>query len=398
MHVIQLGFGLDPFHRTAAQLLSAWPTLTDVACAATGEGLSLTVVQPARRNAVIERGGVHFRFVAVGWSGTAEPEAGGVPVPPGGRTRIRAIDLRSLLQFTAGLRPDLLHVHGLSFPAQTRALAHALPAVPILVQDHGSRPPARWKRPIHRWGLAPIAGVAFTARAQASPFVAAGVLPADLPVYEVLESSSHFKPRDPGAARARTGLNGDPCLVWIGRLDENKDPLTVLEAFSRAIPDLPEARLWCCYTEAPLIDAVRARLSAEPALGARVRLLGSLAHEKIEDVLSAADFVLSGSHSEGSGYAVIEAMACGTTPLVTDIPSFRRITGNGAFGALSPPGSAAAMTRALIDWAGRDRGALRRAARSHFERSLSFDALGTELRAAYRALATHSNAISPPRN
>jgi hypothetical protein len=44
------------------------------------------------------------------------------------------------------------------------------------------------------------------------------------------------------------------------------------------------------------------------------------------------------------------------------------------------------MARALVDWAGRDRGAMRRRAREHFVRSLSFDAVGRELRAAYETL------------
>jgi glycosyltransferase involved in cell wall biosynthesis len=136
-----------------------------------------------------------------------------------------------------------------------------------------------------------------------------------------------------------------------------------------------------------------ARQASDPALTARVHLLGRLSHERVQDVLRAADFLVLGSHAEGSGYAVIEALACGTTPLVPDIPSFRRITGGGSYGALSPPGDAAAMARALVRWAGLDRDALRRAARAHFERALSFDAGGRELREAYRALVAARSGV-----
>ena len=366
MHAVQVGWVLDAERREPAALLDAWPTLCDVACAANADGVRVTVIQAAHRDALIERGGVTFHFVA--------------------GASARAV-MRRLVARAAELRPDILHVQGLSFPIQTRVLTRAFPRVPVLVQDHGSRPPTWWKRPLHRWGLAGIAGAAFTAREQAAPFVAAGVLRPDLPVFEVLESSSRFTPGDRDAARRATGLYGDPCLAWVGRLDANKDTLTVLDAVSRALPSLPGVQLWCCYTDAPLFEAVHARLAAEPALAARVHLLGRLPHERVQEVLRAADFLVLGSHAEGSGYAVIEALACGTTPLVTDIPSFRRITGGGGYGALSPPGDAAAMARALVDWAARDRDALRRAARAHFERALSFDAVGEELRAAYRALA-----------
>ena len=43
---------------------------------------------------------------------------------------------------------------------------------------------------------------------------------------------------------------------------------------------------------------------------------------------SAADVFISGSHYEGSGYALIEAMSAGLVPIVTDIPSFRSIAGD----------------------------------------------------------------------
>lgn len=373
MHVLHVGFQLDPLQRAPEELLAAWPTLADVARAASGSGVRVTVVQAAHRDAIIERDGIVYHFVAGDLRATRR-----APSWP----RAHARRARSL-------RPDLVHVQGLSFPLQTRSLARALPGVPILVQDHADRPPPRWKRPLHRWGLAPIAGAAFTTRCQAAPFVEAGVLRRGLPVFEVLESSSRFTPGDATEARRRTGLVGDPCLLWLGRLDGNKDPLTVLAAFDRALDALPDARLWCCYTGAPLLEMVRARLAADARLGERVRLLGAVPHATIQKLLRAADFLVLGSHREGSGYAVIEALACGTTPLVTDIPSFRRITEGGAFGALSPPGDAETMARALVEWAARDRVALRRAARAHFERALSFDAMGAELRAAYRALVDH---------
>lgn len=391
LRVTQVGFGLSADGSDPDAVLEAWPTLREVACSAAGDGVTVSVVLPAVRDWTARHRGVCFDLVAVRpgdeWRRYRRPGgAAGSPVRRTG-TPIRPAQLAPLFRRIAGLRPDVLHVHGLSFPLQTHVLARALPHVPILVQDHGSRPPVWWKRPLHRWGLAGIAAVAFTAREQAAPFVAAGVLRPGLPVFEVLESSSHFTPGDRDAARRATGLYGDPCLAWVGRLDANKDPLTVLDAVSLALPSLPDVRLWCCYTDAPLLDAVRARLAAEPALAARVHLLGRLSHEQVQDVLRAADFLLLGSHAEGSGYAVIEALACGATPLVTDIPSFRRITGGGAYGALSPPGDAAAMARALVDRAALDRDSLRRAARAHFERALSFHAVGEELRAAYRALA-----------
>ena len=53
---------------------------------------------------------------------------------------------------------------------------------------------------------------------------------------------------------------------------------------------------------------------------------------------SAADLFVVGSHHEGSGYALMEACACGAVPVVTGIPTFRLLTGSGSIGALWTPG------------------------------------------------------------
>ena len=60
---------------------------------------------------------------------------------------------------------------------------------------------------------------------------------------------------------------------------------------------------------------------------------------------SAADGYVSGSHREGSGFALIESMSCGCVPIVTDIPSFRKISGK--YGFLWRPGDAESLCAAL---------------------------------------------------
>ncbi len=376
--MVQISCYLDPQRREPEELLTAWPSLVDVAVAVAGAGVEVTVLQSGVSDATLSRGPVRIDFVAQRPAPLLRASLGlwATPLP------------RKLAVRAATLSPTVIHLHSLAFPLHARFLQRAVDGVPLLIQDHADRPPPGWRVPLHRWGLAAVSGVAFTARAQAEPFVRAGVLRADVPVFEVLESSSRFTPGDRDEARARTGLHGDPCLLWLGNLDHNKDPLTVLDALSRATPALPNASLWCCYRSAPLRDAVERRVASDDALRGRVHLMGERSHADIEWLLRAADFLVQGSHNEGSGYAVIEALACGTTPLVTDIPSFRRITREGSAGALAPSGDALAMSRAMVEWGARDRARLRVDARTHFERYLSFEAVGWELRAAYETLAT----------
>lgn len=358
--VLHVSCARDPRGRTGEALLDAWPTLGAVAAAVAAAGAEVTVLQASHRHETLARDGVTFRFVAGG--------------------------ARHLARAAAALRPTVLHLHGLHFPLHARALGHL--DAPLLVQDHAGAP-SRLRAPIHRWGLARADGVAFTARAQAEPFRRAGILRPGVPVFEIAESSTHFTPGDRAEARARTGLHGGPALLWVARLNENKDPLTVLDAVSQAARRMPDVRLWCCFTEAPLLERVRARLAAEPTLAERVHLLGAVPRARVELLCRAADLFVLGSRREGSGFALLEALACGTPAVVSDIPPFRALTADGAAGALVPPGDAAAFARAIVALWLRPpeaREEARRRVAAHFRRELSFAVLGRRLVEAYEAL------------
>jgi glycosyltransferase involved in cell wall biosynthesis len=362
LRVVQVSFHLDVERRDGESLLQAWPTLPAIATAVARANVDVAVVQRSHRRETLERAGVPYHFVD-------EPR----------RTPAR------VLERVAALKPDVVHAHGLTFPRAVRSLSRAVPGVPLLVQDHGSVPPAGWRARAWRWAYRSLAGVAFTAREQATPWKHAKILHADLPVFEVLEGSSHFTPGDRRAARDTTNMFGAPCLLWTSRLNVNKDPLTMLAGVEQASRTLPGLRLWCCFGEAPLLDVVKQRIARSPVLAERVVLLGARPHEELELRFRAADFYLQTSHREGSGYSLVEALACGATPLATDIPATRQIVG--AVGSLTPTGDARSLGDAIVAWAARDQPLLRRTARARFDEALTFDAIGRQLRGAYETLA-----------
>ena len=193
------------------------------------------------------------------------------------------------------------------------------------------------------------------------------------------------------AARASTGLHGDPAVLWVGHLNENKDPMTMLAGVSMAARRLPDLQLWCCFGTAPLQAPVQRHIDADPHLRNRVHLLGKVAHERIETLMRAADLFVLGSHREAMGVSVMEALACGLPPVVTDIPSFRALTRNGTVGALWPCDDIDALSKALLSVARRPRQETRAAVRAHFESKLSFAAVGRALVAAYDRLLERKN-------
>ncbi|MEO8018086.1 MAG: glycosyltransferase family 4 protein, partial [Pseudomonadota bacterium] len=352
MHVLQISFFMDPRARQPEQLLHDWYSLVDVAASVASGGCRVTVAQASQHRARIERDGVVYHFV------------------PPDRVGSAMVDGQAFKELLRASNADALHVHGLGFPRDIGRLTRLAPQLPIILQDHANRPPRIWRRGAWRRGLAHVDGVAFCALEQVTPFIEQRVLPAHVTFYEYPGTSSHFSPGDQAAARALTGLYGDPCVLWVGHLNHNKDPLTVLRGMSECIRLLPELHLWCCFGSAPLHAAIERELQRNADLAARVHLLGPQPHERVEHLMRAADLFALGSHFEGSGFSLIESLATGLTPVVSNIASFRALTGNGAVGALFPPGDARGFARALLAVAARAKAAARATARAHFEREL----------------------------
>jgi glycosyltransferase involved in cell wall biosynthesis len=370
MRVTQVGYAWDPQLCDPDQLLDSYATLTGWSEALRNTGAAhVSVVHAFARHSRIVRNGIEYVFCRPGSIGKA----------------------------VAASTPDVVHVNGLGFPARTWWLRRSLRTQTVLVvQDHASGLRDRRSGYAHALrsavrGLMMRAadGYLFSAHEQARPWQQAGLIAGRQPVCEVLEASTAIQPVNQSEARAATKINGDPAVLWVGRLNANKDPLTVLEGFELGCAYLPDATLTMVFAADDLLTAVRSRVARSPGLAARVRLVGAVAPAHMAAYYSAADIFILGSHHEGSGYALLESCACGVPPVVTDIPSFRRITADGRVGALWPVGNPAALANALVDVARRDRESQRRATRDHFDRALSWTAVGNEALRAYRHIRTY---------
>jgi glycosyltransferase involved in cell wall biosynthesis len=373
MHVVQVNYVFDP-SLEGEELLRRYPSLGEWSEALLAAGASrVSVVQRARRDERIDRGGVGYRLCAE--AGRPQPAPWTWP--------------RRMHREVAALAPDVVHSHGLIFPVQHWQLRRALPRrVPLVVQDHAAAPPrpdpVALRRSVWRAGLRSVDAFLFTSARQAEPWRAAGLIAAEQPVYEVLEASRRIAP-----ASVSVRLPGLPALLWVGRLNSNKDPLTALAGFEAALEALPQAEITFVFHGGDLLPQVEERAAAGRLAG-RVHLRRSVPHEEMAALYGGADLFLLGSHHEGSGYALLEALACGLVPVVTDIPSFRMITGHGSIGALWPPGSAEGLRAALVAVAAGDRKAGRAAARAHFESSLSWPVVGRRAFAVYHEILARS--------
>jgi glycosyltransferase involved in cell wall biosynthesis len=376
MRVVLANCAFDPDIADPDALLARYHSLAGWAKAlAEASDDAVTVVQRFGRDAHLRRGRVDYQFV----------KDDAPAFPPRwflGRTVARTV---------ARLEPDVVDVKGLVFPLLVRHLRLRLGVrTSIFVRDHGGfneqSPSFRsWRgRTFYRFGLRVADGFLFTSRDQAAPWVRAGVIGTKNAVHEVLEASTDLAswPRD---MHEGYRLPGRPALLWVGRLDANKDPLTALEGFARAGGALPDAALTMVYGEDELLAAVKARIARDPWLRTRVHLRGALPRSALPSLYAGADLFVLGSSHEVACFSLIEALSFGLTPVVTDIPPFRRLTDGGRMGALFSPGNAEALGRALERASQADFAASRQLTETYFERELSWSAIGRRALDIYRA-------------
>ena len=379
MRVAVLNYAFAPELVSPEDLLERYPTLTGWATALRAAGAQVTAVQRFHRDAAIEREGTRFEFVVDRYG----PQLREWQIPRRAHRSVAATD------------PDLVHVNGLGFPLQLRALRRGLPSTcPIAVQHHAEGPRSGVRATLQGLGLRAADGFMFAARDLARPWQDARLITPRQPVFEVMEGSTRFTPLPGDAARAATGMAGSPVFLFVGHLDLNKDPLTVLAGFEDALGDLPAAHLYLVFRGRLLETEVRRRIRASAVLHGAVTLLGEVAHHDMPDVYSSSDYFLLGSHREGSGYALAEALACGLVPVVTDIPSFRAMTDGGRIGALWEHGNAAALAAAIRTALRRPRADQAGEAREFFERRLSWPAIGRDALAAYVDMVARRRAPS----
>jgi glycosyltransferase involved in cell wall biosynthesis len=205
---------------------------------------------------------------------------------------------------------------------------------------------------------------------QAVEWRRSGIAPADLSIFHVMECGTTVAP----LATRRADL--PVRLLWVGRLNANKDPLTVLRGVEPFLASHPGATLTMVYAENDLEREVRQRIDGSDVLRCRVTLLGRVERSAMPGHFSDADIFVLGSHREGSGYALIEALACGVMPVVSGIPSFRALTNDGREGELWRPGDAMAFTQALTRAVHRLTEDDRARRRAFFDRHFSWRAIG----------------------
>lgn len=156
---------------------------------------------------------------------------------------------------------------------------------------------------------------------------------------------------------------------------------TLIDAWDEVSRALPAAR--CLVAgDGPLRGALEAR--ARRGTGAAsIAFLGRRTQEELARLLAGADVYVSTSRSDSTSLSLLEAMAAGAFPVVTDIEGNREWVGAGT-ASIFAPGDAAALSRGLV-WALTEPGRTEAARRTN---RATVEARGDWRRAMDRAAAS----------
>jgi glycosyltransferase involved in cell wall biosynthesis len=217
---------------------------------------------------------------------------------------------------------------------------------------------------IHYWGAQGFArrrmldaanhaaGLLAVSQALKADMIALGMPSEKIAVHYTGLDRTAFHPRERRAARAEIvaslGVPADGALLaTVGALIPRKSQALAIRALTR----LGSAMRLAVVGKGPEEAALRT-LVRELELVDRVHFLGSLQHEQLPRLLSAADAMVLPASSEGLANAWVEALACGTPIVIADAGGAREVVTGlaaGRIAARDPAAIAAAVQDIVAD-------------------------------------------------
>jgi glycosyltransferase involved in cell wall biosynthesis len=321
MRIVFLTYVNNPSYRSAeswlARISGALAIMEHMA-----RSVSVTNIHSIGHTGTLKRAGVDYVFVKC--------------------NRLQLLFPFTLHRFVARLNPDAVIVRGLIFPLQVLMLRWQLGSKSrIVAQHHAEMPLKGYKGLLQKRADKIIAAYFFCSRELAQPWIASRQIASSEKVFEALVIPSSFSSIDPSLARQKTGVVGEAYL-WIGDLDSNKDPLTLIMAFNKFTNGNSDKKLYIIFNGDELLPVIKEMIDPKTTT-----LVGRVEHDDMLYWCNSCDFIISTSLRESIGAAVCEGIACGCIPILTDIPSFRWITGQGEIGLLFPAGNVQALHDAL---------------------------------------------------
>lgn len=173
-------------------------------------------------------------------------------------------------------------------------------------------PRHRVPRRMIRWAAERADGLITVCAALKDELVRLGIPPERIRTLRNGVDLEIFRPINPQQAKAALAVSG-PVVASVGSLIARKGHDLVIGALEH----LPDVTLLIAG-EGPE-KAALARLAAAIGVENRVRFLGSIPHEGLREIYSAADALILASSREGWPNVLLESMACGTPAIASNV-------------------------------------------------------------------------------
>jgi glycosyltransferase involved in cell wall biosynthesis len=150
-------------------------------------------------------------------------------------------------------------------------------------------------------------------------------------------TESVVRAADLAAEVPRRDWNGVIELLTVGRLETEKNPVLLVEALARLERERP-GRFHLTWVGRGPLERLVMRRAAELGVDGLITLIGYVPFgPALLDLYRQAHVFVHVSLSEGMPKVLIEAMACATPVVATDVGGVRDALGGGSAGALVPP-------------------------------------------------------------
>jgi glycosyltransferase involved in cell wall biosynthesis len=136
-------------------------------------------------------------------------------------------------------------------------------------------------------------------------------------------------------------------MLHVGIATERKNPRALIEALSLLSGANRDIQLWCAgpYQVNPAARMRLEYLARELGVFGRLRMLGDVTDEELQELYAGALCLVFPSLDEGFGYPALEALAFGVPSVLADIPALHEAAG--PFATYFDPLDSGALARAI---------------------------------------------------
>ncbi|MEK6972909.1 MAG: glycosyltransferase family 4 protein [archaeon] len=217
---------------------------------------------------------------------------------------------------------DLLHIHGIGFFSDFLLMTKFLHHKPIIVQSHG--------------GIFHTKKLGFLKNIYFNFFEKFLFNFADIVVVDSLQDFELFKKisADSKLIHIENAISLDDfsnikigkeknSFLFVGRISANKRVDLLVKTFAFLSKLMPDAKLHIIGTDFDNCLQKCKELVTGSNIQKNVIFVGELQREKLLEYYSKAEYIISASSYEGFGISIVEGMASGCIPLLSDISQFR---------------------------------------------------------------------------